>query len=245
MREKLRSLGGGGHVELTWSGPIATVVLDNEKSRNALTPTMFAELGDVVDALEDSDGVGVVLRGAGRRAFCAGADLSFVKSTRDDPSVGAGMCAYMHDLTRRLRRLPMVSVAAVEGGAWGGGAELSTATDFRVLARDARVHFVHARLGLAPGWGGGVRLTRIVGRGHALELLCASTPVSAQRALDLGLADRLSPPGESAAAAETLLAPMAEWSADSVRACKSMVGWTDADPDAAYAEAERVFQSLW
>ncbi|HJN73269.1 MAG TPA: enoyl-CoA hydratase/isomerase family protein [Myxococcota bacterium] len=245
MREKLRQLGGGGKVRLDWTGPIASVVLDNPKARNALTPTMFAELGDAVDELEDSEGVGLVLRGAGDLAFCAGADLAFVQAARANPETAAAMCGYMHDLTRRLRALPLVSVAAIEGGAWGGGAELATATDLRVMSRTARVHFVHARLGLAPGWGGGVRLPQFVGRAGAISLLCASEPADGQRALEMGLVDRLAPPGGTVGAAESILAPMTAWSKDSVRACKRMVAASDQELDAAYAAAAQAFCDLW
>ncbi|ETV82952.1 hypothetical protein, variant 2 [Aphanomyces astaci] len=93
-----------------------------------------------------------------------------------------------HALTR-LRRLPFPSVAVVEGAAIGGGAEITTACDFRVLARSASIQFVHGRMGVSPGWGGGARLVQLVGRQRALRLLGRTEKVAAADAEVLGLAD--------------------------------------------------------
>jgi ethylmalonyl-CoA/methylmalonyl-CoA decarboxylase len=76
----------------------------------------------------------------------------------------------------------------------GGGAELSTACDHRVMATDASIHWVHIRMGVSPGWGGGYRLVNLVGRQKALKILAGSTPLSAHEALDIGYVDQLAPP---------------------------------------------------
>lgn len=242
MRDKLRKMGGGGSVDLTWKGPVATLTLNNEASRNAVSGEMMAQLGDAVDALEESAGIGLILRGAGDKAFCAGAHLDFVEGVRGNAAMAALMCATMQDTTHRLRNLQLVSVSAIEGGAWGGGAELITATDFRVMSRGGVVRFVHAARGLAPGWGGGVRLPSVVGRQNALRLLCTAAEVRDQEALRMGLVDQLCEPGGALEAAETLLAPMSELRPESIRACKSMVSATEA---VAYVEALTAFTSAW
>ncbi|KAG7273241.1 hypothetical protein CRUP_001337 [Coryphaenoides rupestris] len=76
---------------------------------------------------------------------------------------GMKMCMFMQDALTRLLRLPLVSVALVEGRALGGGAELTTACDFRLVTRDSRIQFVHKHMGLVPGWGGAARLVPIRG----------------------------------------------------------------------------------
>ena len=80
-------------------------------------------------------------------------------------------------------------MAVVEGGAIGGGAELATACDFRIMHNTAKIHFKHILLGLTPGWGGGARLTRIVGRQVALRMMAGAVPVQAEEARRIGLAD--------------------------------------------------------
>ena len=233
-------------VHLAFDGPVATLILDHPQRRNALTPDMIAQLGDHVDALEAFGGVGLILTGQGTRAFCAGADLEFVRAHQDDGDAGEAMCRTMQALTSRIRRLPLVSISAVEGGAFGGGAELMTCTDFRVCSRTAPIQFVHARLGLVPGWGGAVRLTQIVGRRKALELLAFSPRLSARQARDIGLVDRIAPPGRAQEHARAWLAGLDGLPVASVRAAKAVV--SDADElsgDEALDRAAARFRTLW
>ncbi|MCP4809775.1 MAG: enoyl-CoA hydratase/isomerase family protein [Proteobacteria bacterium] len=233
-------------VRLELDRGVATLVLDNPDRRNALTPDMIEQLGEHVATLAAFDGVGLVLRGEGTRAFSAGADLEFVRSNLDDAEAGEAMCRFMQDVTMRIRRLPLVSVSAIEGGAFGGGAELTTCTDFRVMSRTARIQFVHARLGLVPGWGGAVRLTRLVGRRTALELLAFSRRLNAQQARSVGLVEQLCPPGQAEAAAKTFLQALRSLPPESVRAAKSVVSDADHLPaDEALDRAATRFRGLW
>jgi ethylmalonyl-CoA/methylmalonyl-CoA decarboxylase len=244
MREVYRD-GGAGGVRLEFEGPVARLILDNVASRNAVTPAMMAALADAVDALEAFDGVGLVLAGAGG-TFCAGADLSMVAAGMDAPDSGAAMSTFMVDLTARIHALPLVSVAAIEGYAIGGGAELVTCCDFRVMATDATVRFVHATLGLSPGWGGGGRLTRLVGRRRALRLLAGAERLGAQRALDWGVADALTPPGGAEAAALSMVAELGALPAASVRGAKALVHAADTLDAAGAAAVElETFGGLW
>jgi ethylmalonyl-CoA/methylmalonyl-CoA decarboxylase len=127
----------------------------------------------------------------------------------------------------RLQQLPMVSVSAIEGHATGGGAELSTATDFRIIASDAVVHFVQVRNGVSTGWGGGIRLTKLLGRRNALLLIGASKPVDAQAAIRIGLCDRIANNNATVTAAHDFLKEFAQWNHKSVRAVKSVVSTAD------------------
>ncbi|KAL3666675.1 hypothetical protein V7S43_008304 [Phytophthora oleae] len=170
----------------------AVLEIHSPTARNALSGKMMADLADIVAMLEDPDVNGklnaVVVRGTGGW-FCAGADLRVAQQEMTSPEAGAAMGALMVDTLTRLRRLPLVSVACIEGGAYGGGAELATACDFRVLEAKAVIQFVQVRMGVSPAWGGGARLYKIVGRQEALRLLCTAEKLSAQRALGIKLAD--------------------------------------------------------
>ena len=149
----------------------------------------------------------------------------------------------------------MISIAVITGSAVGGGAELSTACDFRVLHPDAQVRFVHTKMGVSPGWGGGMRLTRLVGRRAALRLLASAAPLTASDALSLGLADHVAglvDEGEDGGACATLrgavewAAPMLHGAAPSLRGVKSVVAAADGLPAVDALEVEReVFASLW
>lgn len=180
----------------------AVLTLDHVAARNALTGKMMAELADAVDLLQDeaaaprsssresSSLVALVVRGAGH-FFCAGADLSVAAAHLSTPAAGREMSRLMTDTAARLRRLPLVTVAALRGMAVGGGAELLVATDFRLAAGDARIRFVHAKMGVTPGWGGATRLVPLVGRQRALQLLGTARSVDATQALAWGLVDEI------------------------------------------------------
>ena len=188
-----------GVVDLTLINERATITLDNEAHRNALTPHMMLQLSEAIEELERWDGGRcVVLRGSGG-TFCTGADLSAARSYVATPEDGALMCAFMQHWTTRLSDLALVSVAQVEGFAIGGGTELSTATDYRVFASDATWRMVHMRMGVTPGWGGGRRLVKLVGRQHALRLLGTAVPVQATDALAINLADAVADGADGAA----------------------------------------------
>ncbi|MCK6506600.1 enoyl-CoA hydratase/isomerase family protein [Myxococcota bacterium] len=194
------------------------LVLDNPSARNALSPGMMVDLGAAVARLEAEPPAAVVLRGQGEAAFCAGGDLRAVRSHLLAPGSAGGMLDHMADLLDRLQRLPTLVIAAVEGAALGGGAELLTACDLVIAARDAQVGFVHARLGVSPGWGGGARLVRRVGsRRAALVLLPVDGP-TAERAAALGLVDELVPPGQALARAREVATRVAAWDRQAVAA---------------------------
>ena len=244
----------------TEPGGIATISLDNPRSRNALTGVMMCQLADHVTQLEaqlpppgagGSELVGLVLRGEGG-TFCAGADLRFAAQELQTSDDGALMSALMNTTLLRLRKLPLISVAAIDGYAVGGGAELATATDFRVLSADAVVRFVQVKMGVTPGWGGGGRLTSIVGRKEALRLLGSGVPAPASDALAVGLADHVAPPGVAAAsAAAAFLAPYTQQANPAaVRVIKSVVSNADVntscDDDSGVVVREAaLFEQMW
>uniref|UniRef100_H3H1T3 Ethylmalonyl-CoA decarboxylase n=1 Tax=Phytophthora ramorum TaxID=164328 RepID=H3H1T3_PHYRM len=170
----------------------ALLEVHNPSARNALSGKMMAQLADIVSVLEDPQLHQklntIVLKGTGGW-FCAGADLRVAQQKLNSREAGAAMGTLMVDTLTRFRRLPLMSVAIIEGGAIGGGAELATACDFRVMEKNSVIQFVQSRMGVVPGWGGGARLYKIVGRQNALRLLCTAEKISPERAMELKLAD--------------------------------------------------------
>jgi ethylmalonyl-CoA/methylmalonyl-CoA decarboxylase len=187
----LSDVGGGGnvHLNLQFLEPgIAHLELQNVERANALSCKMMAQFHDAIVALESfSDGRGLVLSGQGT-TFCAGADL---RGSTDffQPRIGAAMNAVMTDATRRLQALELVSCAAIQGAAVGGGSELATACDFRVMSSTATLHMIHAKRGLVPGWGGAERVLQLLPRNKALLLMLTAQKMDAAFASNVGLAD--------------------------------------------------------
>jgi ethylmalonyl-CoA/methylmalonyl-CoA decarboxylase len=95
----------------------------------------------------------------------------------------------MHHIYYRFRFLPLLTIAAMDGFALGGGAELTTWPDWRVLSEKGRIQFVQGRMGVTPGWGGGSRLTELLGPAKALKLLCGSAPITTENGTQIGFID--------------------------------------------------------
>lgn len=237
-------MGGGGRVCLDLEGLVARLTLDNPAKRNAMSGQMLADLGDAVEDLEAWKGAGLVLKGAGGW-FCAGADLDMVAAHLSSPEDGLAMCRYMQDVLGRLRDLPCVSVALVEGAALGGGAELLTACDFRIMDEGSRVRFVQVRMGLSTGWGGGLRLVGLVGRRKALRILGGAEVLDAEAARAVGLADEVCAAGTGEAAVTTFLAPYLQGSPDALRAMKAAIVAGDSLGAKALAAEATAFGEVW
>lgn len=156
------------------------------------------DLADVVQDLEKwKEGKGVILRG-NNDAFCSGADLQLVKGIMNRDG-GNNMCTFMQDTLSRLYTLPLVSVALVHGVALGGGAELTTSCDYRIVTKDASIGFVQVKMGVMTGWGGGTRLVQLIGRTAALDLLTTGKALSWREALSIGLANGMVQAADGAA----------------------------------------------
>ncbi|KAI3360408.1 hypothetical protein L3Q82_002318 [Scortum barcoo] len=184
VREKLQAFPGGSVDLLKQESGIAVLTINNPSRMNAFTGSMMVDLEERVSQLEGwADGKGLIVQGAAG-TFCSGSDLNAVRAI-SNPQDGMKMCIFMQDALTRLLRLPLISVALVEGRALGGGAELTTACDFRLMASGSVIQFVHKHMGLVPGWGGAARLVRIVGSQDALKLLGGALKVDPE----VGLAD--------------------------------------------------------
>ncbi|XP_022046089.1 ethylmalonyl-CoA decarboxylase isoform X2 [Acanthochromis polyacanthus] len=171
---------------------------------------MMVDLEERVTQLENwTDGKGLVVQGAAE-TFCSGSDLNAVRAI-SNPQDGMKMCMFMQNTLTRLLRLPLISVALVEGRALGGGAELTTACDFRLMASGSVIQFVHKHMGLVPGWGGAARLVCIVGSQNALKLLGGAVKVDPELGLHIGLSDGVLEAQQEAEGAVTLLQQAENW----------------------------------
>lgn len=230
---------GGGRIRRHTHGGVVELVLDQPEVRNALSAGMMAALRRELDELLLRPPRGLLLRGEGSRAFCSGGDLRDVRAHLIDKEAGAGMCRTMGRLLDRLLEAPFPVVAAVEGVALGGGAELLTACHLVLAGAGARVGFVHAALGVSPGWGGGRRLLARLGPARARRVLLEARPLSDQEALRLGLVDEVVPTGTARERALALLQRSASHPPEAVAAALRIAG------GAGRAEEERSFAELW
>jgi enoyl-CoA hydratase len=181
-------------------GPVFVVTIDRPEARNAVNRETAAALADAFRAFAADDALAVaVLTGAGG-TFCAGADLKAVADGRGNPvrPDGDGPMGP----TRMLLDKPVI--AAVEGHAVAGGLELAVWCDLRIAARDAVFGVFCRRWGVPLVDGGTIRLPRLIGHGHALDLILTGRGVSGDEALRLGLVDRLTDPGAALATAVDL-----------------------------------------
>jgi ethylmalonyl-CoA/methylmalonyl-CoA decarboxylase len=231
----------GGAITLDLGGPVARLRIEAGKAANAISVEMMVDLADAVDALARWRGAVVVVEAEPGAAFCAGGHLDQVRGALVDGDRGLSMAKAMTVVLDGLRDLPVVSIAAVDGPALGGGAELITAMDHVVVGPAARIRFVQTRLGIAPGWGGTRRLVERVGAADALRLLTTAEPVSPEAAVALGLADRVDP--DPSRAARAWAEAISHSPAAAIRAAKAqVVAARPARPDDREAE---LFASVW
>jgi enoyl-CoA hydratase/carnithine racemase len=169
---------------------VATIAIDRPQARNALALRTMAELDEALAEAKAKSARVVVIRGAGDKAFCAGGDLKELEHMRD-PGDAKAMAVRMRSTLDSIAAMTMPVIAAVNGDAFGGGAELALACDFRIAAAHARVGFTQIALGLMPAWGASERLAALVGRGRALHLLLNGRVLSAREALEAGLVEEV------------------------------------------------------
>jgi enoyl-CoA hydratase len=177
-------------LSLAIEGSVAIVTLNRPKVLNALNATMFRELDELFATLAEDTAVRVVLlRGAGGKAFAAGADISELAEL--DARSGELLSERGQRVLRRIEIMGKPVIACIEGFALGGGCELALACTLRLAAESARIGQPEIKLGLVPGYGGTQRLPRLIGRGAALRMLLTGAIVDAAEALRIGLVDEL------------------------------------------------------
>jgi len=175
--------------------PIAIVTVNRPDKLNALNIETVEELAAAYSMLEKNEDVrAIIMTGAGEKAFVAGADITEFRG--QSPAAMIRVAKLSHDATRIMESMSKPIIAAVNGYALGGGCEMAMSCDMRFASEKARFGQPEILLGLIPGMGGTQRLARLVGQGIARELVYAGEQISAQRAYEIGLANRVFPAGQ-------------------------------------------------
>jgi enoyl-CoA hydratase len=183
---------------------IAFITINRPDKLNALNDAVIADLDQAVNAIETVRAIGgAIITGAGTKAFVAGADIGDL--AQQGPFDGKARAMLGQAVLQRIERLGKPVIAAINGFALGGGCELAMACHLRLASENARFGQPEVKLGIGPGYGGTVRLPRLVGKGRALELLLTGQMIDAQEAWRIGLVNRVYPAERLLPEAEQLM----------------------------------------
>jgi len=177
-------------VDLEVDDGLAVLTIDRPQARNAIALDTMEQLEKALDAAAGARAL--VIKGAGDRAFVSGGDLKELSTLRTEEDASA-MAKRMRSICDQLASFPAPVIAALNGHALGGGAEVAVAADIRVAADDIKIAFNQVELEIMPAWGGAERLAALVGKGRALLLAGSGTTVSAVEAERIGLVDLVLP----------------------------------------------------
>ncbi|MBB3142692.1 fatty acid oxidation complex subunit alpha FadB [Halomonas organivorans] len=186
---------------------VATLTFDlADESVNKLSASVVEELAEAVEAVRHAPGVEGLILTSAKEAFIVGADITeFHAMFEKGEDEILAMLERVHGIFNALEDLPFPTVTALNGLALGGGCEVALSTDFRVMSESAQIGLPETKLGILPGWGGCVRLPRLIGADNAIEWIAGGTQNKAAEALRMGAVDAVVPGDELAAAARDLL----------------------------------------
>jgi enoyl-CoA hydratase/carnithine racemase len=218
-------------------GVIGTITINRPDALNALNTAVLQGLAEAIDALVSNPDVRVMLlTGQGQRAFVAGADISeFVGA---GPADALAISARLGRVAESLVRSPKPVIAVINGYCLGGGFELALACDLRIASSKAQLGLPEIRLGIMPGGGGTVRLTKIAGSSVARTLAMTGDPISAARGFELGILSSVHEPDDLMAAAHALAGKLADFSPFALAQLKSALDIAVEADTASAIEAE-------
>jgi enoyl-CoA hydratase len=176
-------------IDLSRNGDFAVITINRPEALNALSFSLVGDISNKLDEVEGQNVRGLILIGAGERAFCAGADIGEL--------MGRPMVQERADMVRgqrtfdRLSTFKVPTLAVINGFAFGGGLELATACNLRVATPNAKMGLPEIKLGVIPGYGGTQRLPRLVGEGRAMDMVLTGRTVGAEEAERIGLVNRI------------------------------------------------------
>jgi len=226
---------------------IVVLTFDRPEALNALNLAMMQAFADAVDALHQQTETlrVVIVTGAGHKAFSSGGDLQELSQHADEASA-RDFITRMGDALLALERLPVPVIAAVNGYALGGGTEIALACDLRLVDEAVTFGLVQLKMALTPGWGAGQRLLRVVGYARAMQLLLEAAPLKADAVYALGLANKITPPGQAYLGTLEWAMQIASHSPDVVRGIKALLqaGLTQPYENALHTERD-LFPPLW
>lgn len=200
-------------------GDLAVLTLNRPDKLNALSFGVLREIDRLLADPIVRDARALIVTGTGDRAFCAGADIEELRGRRLVEQRDGAVLG--QSVFQRLAQLPIVSIAAINGYALGGGLELALACTFRVASRKARMALPEIKLGLIPGYGGTQRLARLIGESRALELILTGRTLLAEEAERIGLINQLA--DDAFVAAKALAAEVTGYSLPAVSFARDAV----------------------
>src|SRR5215216_6405424 len=172
------------------SKDIAIIEINRPEVLNALNKEVMEELSAAIDIVSTDDNIKVVIiTGAGKKSFCAGADIRYVANI--DPIEAERYATFIHNLLNKIENLEKPVIAAINGYALGGGCQLALACDIRIASSNAKIGQTEVTIGVPPGWGGTQRLSRIVGPVKAKELIYSGKMITAEEAEQIGLINKV------------------------------------------------------
>ncbi|MDB5853709.1 MAG: 3-hydroxypropionyl-coenzyme dehydratase [Herminiimonas sp.] len=202
---------------------IATITLCNPPM-NVVTLTLSRQLGETLEALAADDTVrAVIVTGSGAKAFCAGSDIGEFRDMMQPGQVVPKKLFRQNQVFNRLDHFPKPTIAAINGLAFGGGLEIAVCCDLIVVAADSRLSLPEIKLGVFPGSGGTIRVTRRIGEGRAKEMMFLGEPIDAATALAWGLVNRIAPAGGALDVARELAAVLVQRPRLALALCKTVV----------------------
>jgi enoyl-CoA hydratase len=216
-------VGGLDHLQYIEADRIGLLTINRPAVHNAIGLTTMPELERVLDYLEASPTLSVlVLTGAGDKTFVSGGDLKELEhlTTHQD---AASMSRQMQTLMARLSNLPMPVIGAINGDSFGGGCEVALACDIRIASSSARFAFKQVTIGITPAWGGRARLVDLVGRSIALRYMLTGEVIDAAEAMRIGLVDQVVEPASVRDSAMQIAQQIAANANETVRAIKHQV----------------------
>ncbi len=209
----------GSTQSLSLSENVLELVFDSQQAKvNVLNKEALAELGDVVALLEQHKDANALVISSAKSSFIVGADITEFLDYFSAPDKELGdMLNQVNDLFNRIEDLPYPTITLINGDAQGGGFEICLATDFRIASNDARVGLPEVKLGIMPGWGGSVRLPRLIGIDNAVEWMCTGATKRAAPALKEGAVDAVVNADQLKAGAQSIIEQCAAGKLDIVK----------------------------
>ena len=223
------------------------VTINRPERRNALSLELLDRLGDVfTESASDASLKCAVLTATGDRCFAAGGDLKELDAIRAEADTLL-MSRRARTALNAIRRFPVPVIAALNGHALGGGAELALACDLRIATSQVELGFLQGQLNVTTAWGGGIDLLALLGPARGLALLLEARRIPAAEALQLGLLQRVCAPHESLdACTDSFIAPLIQRPVQVLRACKALaLEHRRTLHDRLAAVEERGFTSTW
>lgn len=228
------------------AGPVGWITFDNQARRNAMTLAMWQGLADAIDRFSEDPAIRViVLRGAGDKAFVAGADISEFDALRNSAEGAARYNAIAECADQALYQCPKPTIAAIRGACVGGGMGIAMACDLRIAAQGARFGITAARLGLGYGATGVAKLVDALGPSSAAEILFTGSVFEAEQARDLGILRQIVPAAELDATVNALALRIAEAAPLTVRAAKAAIRAAQERPVEQSSEVTKMIEACF